>query len=330
MERNKRVGRPASFFAALLCCFGGQAWGQSAYIPNDRDGTLAVIDPKSDKFLSAIKIGDTPLDVAVTKDWRTAYVSDGGGGEISIVDLKRRTLVGKIPVQGMYFVAVTPDGAKAYATDVSTGTISVIDTTRRMPVTKISIGKGVEGIAIASAAGGKAYVTNTMQDTVSVIDTTRDTVTATIKVGRVPQLIAITPDGMKVYVTPQCGHGADFNTVTAIDARTDAVVATITTGACTNGVAVTPDGTKAYVANHGAEHDRHDPQDRSISVIDTRRDTVIATIATPDRPERIFMSPNGRKAYAIVRSDDDTYAILAIDTTIEKVVASIPFGRANR
>jgi YVTN family beta-propeller protein len=47
----------------------------------------------------------------------------------------------------------------------------------------------------------KRFVTNDGSSSVSVIDTVSNTVTATVAVGSEPEGVAITPDGIHVYVT---------------------------------------------------------------------------------------------------------------------------------
>ena len=73
--------------------------------------------------------------------------------------------------------------------------------------------------------GTKAYVSNIGNvdgTTVSVINATNDTVIKTITVGVVPEGVAVTPDGGKVYVA-----NSDSNSESVISTTTDTVIATI-------------------------------------------------------------------------------------------------------
>jgi YVTN family beta-propeller protein len=79
-------------------------------------------------------------------------------------------------------------------------------------------------------------VANGADDTVSVIDTATNTVVATITVGAGPRGIAITPDGVTVYVTNQ-----EANTVTPIDTATNTAGTPIPVGANPRGIAIGPD-----------------------------------------------------------------------------------------
>jgi YVTN family beta-propeller protein len=80
---------------------------------------------------------------------------------------------------------------------------------------------------------------------VSVISTATNTVTAVINDSsfNMPDGIAVTPDGRKVYVVNN-GPNFDGNTVSVIDTGTNTVTETITLpdGKGPNTVSVTPDG----------------------------------------------------------------------------------------
>src|SRR6476660_4699646 len=67
---------------------------------------------------------------------------------------------------------------------------------------------------------------------------------AEIHVGEQPQNLAITPNGLFVYVT-NTGDGS----VTVINTSTRSVVGTVGVGTEPYGIALTPNGTLAYVAN---------------------------------------------------------------------------------
>lgn len=71
-----------------------------------------------------------------------------------------------------------------------------------------------------SGATPIAYVSNYNGNTVSVIDTVTNNITATITVGYIPQGIAATPDGKKVYVLDDADSYVDYigtNTNEAVD-----------------------------------------------------------------------------------------------------------------
>ena len=127
----------------------------------------------------------------------------------------------------------------------------------------------------AQTLAQNAYIPSQLDNTVSVISTATNTVTAVINDPsfNMPDSIAVTPDGHKVYVANCVGDKVSVihtatNTVTTIKdpSFSEAV-----------GVAVTPDGRTVYVVNNGPNFDGN-----TVSVIDTGTNTVTETITLPD------------------------------------------------
>ena len=90
------------------------------------------------------------------------------------------------------------------------------------------------------------------------------------------------------------------NTISVIATASNAVVATIPVGSFPTGVATTPDGT------HPPERDNRRHQSRayvtnqlessSVSVIDTSKNTVVATIPVGGDPTGVAVTPDGTHA----------------------------------
>ncbi len=109
------------------------------------------------------------------------------------------------------FVAIAlgsaPSSAQmAYITNGGGNTVSMIDTATNTVRGTILVGASPLGVA-ATPDGSMAYITNTGDNTVSVIDTAANTVVATITVvGFGAGVVAVSPDGSKVYVTSYEQH----------------------------------------------------------------------------------------------------------------------------
>jgi YVTN family beta-propeller protein len=129
------------------------------------------------------------------------------------------------------------------------------------------------------------WVANPDNNSVTVINVggDLDVKVAEILVGAEPQCVAITPDGLKVYVT-NMGSG----TVSVINAVTGQVFRVIPVGTEPFGCALTPDGTKLYVANFSSD---------TVSVINTVTDTLARTIALPasnPKPRGVASTASGK------------------------------------
>jgi YVTN family beta-propeller protein/autotransporter-associated beta strand protein len=243
------------------------------------------------------------------------------GGSIRVAATTRPTATRAALLGGAWLGALAmlaPDAAQAQQGpfvyvpnngDVP-GSVSVIDTpTNTVAPTAIPVGLS----PVAAAVRGDeslVYVTNQGgSNTVSVINTATNTVVATIPVGIVPQLLAVTPDGTRVYVPNQ---GSD--TVSVINTATNTVVATIAAGSQPVTAGVTPDGARVYVTNINAN---------MVSVINTATNTVVATINVGSGPTGVTVTPDGTRAY-VTNAGSNTVSV--INTATNAVVATVPVG----
>ena len=128
------------------------------------------------------------------------------------------------------------------------------------------------------------------------MDTTTHTKVATISVAGSPTGLAVTPDGLFVWVACQ---GA--NNVKVLSTVTNTVVGTIPVGTTPVQVAITPNGTQAYVVIRGLNQ---------VAVIDTVSQSVIATVPVGSRPVAVTISPDGSKAY-VANLYDGTVSVIS-------------------
>lgn len=146
-----------------------------------------------------------------------------------------------------------------------------------------------------------AYVTNRSAGTVSVIDTRDEEIATTIRVGNDPVAVALSADHRVAYVANRCGDDPDcesFGTVSVVDIATNAATATVALNypddACQpSGLAVGPQGHAAYVVSRC----RGRFQPGLISVIDTTRNAVGASIQISIAPRDVVITADGRFAY---------------------------------
>src|SRR3954462_11539942 len=89
---------PAIAFAlaALLAASAGAV--PVAYVPNERSGSISVIDTAKDEVVATIRTGGKPRGTVVSADGRHLYASDQPSGSLLVVDLDKREVVDRIPV----------------------------------------------------------------------------------------------------------------------------------------------------------------------------------------------------------------------------------------
>ena len=87
------VGLPAN--AGLLDMVQDAARGR-LYLANAALNRVEVFDTRARRFLPPIKVGQLPVSLAMTPDGQTLYVANSGSESLSIVDLEKREVVGRV------------------------------------------------------------------------------------------------------------------------------------------------------------------------------------------------------------------------------------------
>lgn len=281
-----------------------------AYVANRGDGTVSVVDTRTNAVVETVPVGTDPLGVAVSPLGERVYVANQVmSGTVSVIDAATNTVVDTLTVgREPTGLAVKYPGTKLYVANRIDKTVSVIDLATGDELGPIDVGNNPLGVAV-NPAGTPAYVVNKGSNTVSVIDTNFDEVIATVDVGNDPQHVAVHPNGRWVYVT-----NTSNASVTVIDAASNAAATTIPVGTNPEGLALLPSGLRMYVANEGPD---------TVSVIDTSTNTVVNTIDVGTNPNDVAVTPDGTKVFVTNRA---ARTVSVIDVATETVVATVDVG----
>jgi YVTN family beta-propeller protein len=299
------------------------------YTADQFSNTVSVTDPKDNKLLGVIRLGDpipsnlSPLyhgqllvhGMGFSPDHHTIAVVSVGSNSIAFIDtmtnaIKDVTYVGRSPHEAFF----TPDGKEIWLTIRGENYIAVIDGTTHQEKTRIIVPNG-PGMQIFSPDGKYGYVCSSVSLETVVIAVADHKI-----VGRVPQLsafcpnIAATPDGKQVWFTLK-----DIGKTEVFDAQPPfSILKTINTGPITNHVNIVHNakGTFAYVTVGGLSE---------VQVFRTNDFSKIATIPVGKLPHGIWPSGDGTLVYVGLENED---RLVAINTLTNKVVASSPTGQA--
>jgi YVTN family beta-propeller protein len=232
-----------------------------------------VIDTVTNALTTTIALSGSSYfhEIAMTGDGARAYLPNYGDNTVAVLDTTnglQLTTISCAAFDSPYYVAITDP--RAYITNVAAGanSIAVIDTTTDTVVSTILV-DSPRGLII-TPDGAHAYVANHLSSgTVSVIQLSGGAI-RTVPVGRYPGVVAISPNGSKVYVG--CDSGRD-PTLYVISTATNTVSGKISLPLDhIISIAFTPDGSSAYVAGY-------DPDD-CVAHINVATDTFMGTIAT--------------------------------------------------
>src|SRR5258705_1573879 len=191
---NKPNLRSWTWFVAtisllLLCACGKVRSGAFAYVSNERDGTITVINIASDEVVSTIKMDARPRGIRISPDNKQVcvalsyWVNRQGEDKIACVDINSEKLAAKYDAgtDPEQFI-LSGDGKRLYVANEDVGRASVTDLTTNRIIASQLVGLEPEGVAI-SPDQRWVYVTSETSSTVSVIDTATNQVVKTFMVG---------------------------------------------------------------------------------------------------------------------------------------------------
>jgi YVTN family beta-propeller protein len=330
--------------------------GSTVYVVNTGDysnnGTVSVVDAATNQVAQTIPVGFAPTRAVASADGTRVYVANYD--TVSVIDTTTNTVISTvaIPVQdgeyynGVWDVAVSPDGTRVYAAR-GDGTVSIIDTIPTSPtynqvISTTPVGFW-DGDMELSSDGTRIYAADGVRDTVVVLDSKTMRTVGNIDAGPGPvdvaHNIAVSPDGNRAYVTEEVrvvqpasgGYSSGYlitdsqgntwvvtgtySAVSVIDtnpasATYNTRIATITVPDGAQDVAVSPDGTRAYVTQSDG---------KTVTVIDTRTNTVIGTVTTDQNPTTgagsIAIGTDGI-LYVTDPSDGTLYAVSLSSPTV--------------
>jgi YVTN family beta-propeller protein len=288
------------------------------------------------KFGSATTARDaeipTPLTRSFSRDTEPAHpgatllVVNKNEDTVVFIDMITGDIRGKVKTgPNPHEVAVTPDGKRAYVSNYGSGRSGVLrswltildiksstvigDLDLKDPDTGTYLG-APHGLLI-TPDGKDLWVTAEESGVVARIRLPEENVAAVYPTGqRISHQVVPLPDGTKAYVA-NIGSGS----VSVVDVPTGQV-RTIACEAGTEGIDVTHDGRWVWATNRAAN---------SISVIDTRKDEVVETLAAGRMPIRIKFTPDGKRAL-VSHALDGTVGIYDVDS--RKRIRTIETGEA--
>jgi YVTN family beta-propeller protein len=302
------------------------------YAADQTSNTVSVIDPAENKLLGVIKLGDpvpgalSPLykgqllvhGLGYAPDSKTLAVVSVASNSVTLIAtatnrVKGVVYVGRSPHEAFF----TPNGRELWVTVRGENYVSVIDPARTKEIQRIEVANG-PGMIMFGPDGKYAFVCSSFTPELAVID-----VAAHKILKRLPQVspfspnIAVSPENDEVWITLK-----DVGKVQVFSSKPPfAQKAAIDTGPITNHVNFVNNrnGKFAYVTIGGAN------EVKAFRRGDTPE--LVATIPVGELPHGIWPSGDGSRVYVALENGEHC---VAIDTVINKVIASIPIGQTTQ
>jgi DNA-binding beta-propeller fold protein YncE len=286
-------------------------------VTNKRPSTLTILDVATGRARATLPTGTGPHEVVLSRDGRTAVVTDYGGrpagSTLTVVDLPSARVARTIALgeyrapHGLVFL---PGDSLVAVTSEATGNVAVVHvgtgTVRRAVPTQAA---GSHMVAVAND-GVTAFTGNMGSHTVSQLDLRAGTFVRSWPVPNVPEAIGVTPDGREVWVGSNAQHR-----VSVLDVASGTVTTAADSVDWPYRVLFTPDARTVLVPDMNGDVVRF--LDRA-----TRRE--LGRLAVPGGgPQGITLTPDGRHAFLSLSKQA---RVAVIDVAARRIVGYVPAG----
>jgi YVTN family beta-propeller protein len=201
------------------------AYAARAYVSNEDDGTVTVLDTQRLAVIATVAVGKRPRGLALTRNGQRLYVAVSG--------------LPKCPPP------MSDEDCAKLPREHSADGVAVMDTATLRPLPVIRGVSDPERVAL-SRDDRTLFVTNEDSARLSALDALHGTTLATIPIGREPEGVRVSPNGRWVLTTSE-----EDNSVSIIDAHSYSVLRTVTVGKRPRDLAFSPDSREAYVSGEG-------------------------------------------------------------------------------
>src|SRR5215470_14275144 len=215
-------GALSFFVITVLAVLPLEARAARAYVSNEDDGTVSVIDTQRLEQVASVAVGKRPRGLVLSKDGRALYVAvsglpkcpppitdeqcaklprDAAADGIAVVDtatLKQTRLIKG--VSDPERVEITPDGKTLFVSNEDAARLTVLEVAGGKVLANIAVGREPEGVRL-SPNGRWLIVTSENDDNIAIIDARAHRRLGMVAVGKRPRDVAFSADSRTAYVS---------------------------------------------------------------------------------------------------------------------------------
>ncbi|WP_111494267.1 YVTN family beta-propeller repeat protein [Marinobacter bohaiensis] len=301
--------------AALLA---PAALADLAYVSNEKDNTLSVIDMTSLEVVETIDVGQRPRGILMSKDRTLLYICASDDDTVQVLDLATRKIIDTLPSgEDPEQFALHPNNRHLYISNEDDAIVTIVDVQTKEVLAQIEVGVEPEGMAV-SPDGKWAINTTETSNMLHWIDTETMQLADNTMVDQRPRHVEFTDNGSRVWASSEIG-----GTVTVVDVASRDILKTLTfeiRGVHPDkvqpvGVKLTSDGRYAFVALGPANH---------VAVVDAQTFEILDYLLVGGRVWHMDLSADES---LLLTTNGVTGDVSVIDVADLKVVKSIKVGR---
>jgi YVTN family beta-propeller protein len=221
MSRTHKIQVLAFFAIGIIFVFGnyviviGQTTKPVLVALNKADSTLAIIDPVTMKVTGKVITGDSPHEVVLSADGKTAFVANYGaqtpGSSISVIDtasLKEIRRFDVAPLMRPHGLLVI--GGKLYFTAEVNRIIARYDPVANKIDWLMGTGQNGSHMVVGTGDQKRFYTANIFSDSVTAFEFANvppaGSKVTHISIGKQPEAIDLSPDGKEIWAGLNAGR----------------------------------------------------------------------------------------------------------------------------
>ena len=155
ISRAKAVTCVTALFSSPMSAVFAEPY---AYITNQQENSVSVIDTATGTVTKAVKVGSEPAGVAVSRNGTKVCVTNPGSKDVTVLDGRTQKVIATLSLgEGPVGIAVDPAGTRAYVADWYGHYLSVLDLESLKVLKRVPVGRSPSGVVV-SPDGAKIYV----------------------------------------------------------------------------------------------------------------------------------------------------------------------------
>jgi YVTN family beta-propeller protein len=263
----------------------------TAYVANAGDGTVTVLDGKTDAVLATVTIGGRLYSIAADPATNKVFITHTFGDQLSILDGATNTAT-DLHTGGEDLISINSQAGLIYLLGYG-GNVKVLNESTHQ-LNERSVLRHAWGLTLDESTG-TVYVAGIESAALTALSGSSSE-SATLPVGQIPSSIAVDSNTNTLYVA-NYGDG----TVTVLDPKAQKIIATLHVGSQPKSIVFDSIRNLVYVAN---------THDNTVTVIDANHNTVLATLPAGKNPYALAVAPGSNRLYVANEVDDKSSSIV--------------------